>query len=297
MEIGVLSSTATPTPNESVASLPPAGDDGKLAWQLFEAEQVGPQLFDGSAGRAVAYSARSPDKETPNEDAVAIIEPRDGTMVIVVADGLGGQAAGQTASRIAVETVTKSVLAADGDEAHLRSAILDGIEQANRAVLDHGGGAATTLAIAEVCDCFFRSYHVGDSVIALMGQRGKVKFETISHSPIGYAVESGLMEADEALHHEDRHLISNCLGSNEMRIELGPSLPMAPYDTLVLASDGLADNVLPGEAVEVLKCGPLRSSAADMADLVRGRMLNAAEGLPSKPDDLTFVVFRRGTAS
>lgn len=289
-----VSTSTSSTPKASWQSLPAAKQDGKFAWQLFEAEETGPQSFETSAGRAVAYSSRSPDKETPNEDAVAILEPRPNMLVAIVADGLGGQAAGQRASRIAVETVTKSVLAADDDEAHLRSAILDGIEQANRAVLDHGGGAATTLAVAEVCDCFFRSYHVGDSLIALIGQRGKVKFETISHSPIGYAVESGLMEADEALHHEDRHLISNCLGSNEMRIELGPSMPMATFDTVVVASDGLADNVLPGEAIELLRSGPLELCAMEIADLARGRMVNTAEGLPCKPDDLTFVAFRRG---
>ncbi|MGI9590762.1 MAG: PP2C family protein-serine/threonine phosphatase, partial [Myxococcota bacterium] len=79
--------------------------------------------------------------------------------------------------------------------------------------------------------------------ILLIGQRGRVKLQTVDHSPVGFAVEAGLLDADAALHHEDRHIISNFVGGADLRIEMGSGLHLAERDTLCLASDGLADNL------------------------------------------------------
>ena len=77
-----------------------------------------------------------------------------------------------------------------------------------------------------------------------------------------------------------------------MRIEVGSALKIAPRDTLVLASDGLSDNLHLPEIVECVRKGPLASVARALASQARKRMENAGEGEPSKPDDLTFVIFR-----
>jgi serine/threonine protein phosphatase PrpC len=182
--------------------------------------------------------------------------------------------------------------AAEADGEPLRGPILDGIEAANRKVRDLGTGAATTLALVEIEGHTIRPYHVGDSVILLAGQRGKLKFQTISHSPIGYAVEAGLLAEEDAMHHEERHVISNVIGSDQMRIEIGPSIEMASRDTLILASDGLLDNLLPGEVVEIMRSGPLGESLHDLVNEARRRMTTADGQSPSKPDDLTVIAYR-----
>ena len=64
------------------------------------------------------------------------------------------------------------------------------------------------------------------------------------------AVESGMLDEDEAVHHEERHLISNVVGADDMRIEIGLSINMAAKDTLLLASDGLFDNLYLNEIIE-----------------------------------------------
>ena len=173
------------------------------------------------------------------------------------------------------------------------TAILDGIEGANDVVRRLGTGAATTLVLVEIRDRVIRPYHVGDSAILLVGQRGKLKFQTIAHSPIGYAVEAGLIDEKDAIHHDQRHMISNVIGSPEMRIEIGPAIPLAARDTLVLASDGLLDNLLPAEIVEIVRTGPLDKAVNQLVAVATGRM-NAAGGSsdPSKPDDLTVIAFR-----
>ncbi len=51
-------------------------------------------------------------------------------------------------------------------------------------------------------------------MILFTGHKGKIKLQTISRSPVGYAVHTGLLDETEAMHHEDRHLASNIIGSN-----------------------------------------------------------------------------------
>ena len=77
-----------------------------------------------------------------------------------------------------------------------------------------------------------------------------------------------------------------------MRIEVGSQQPIAPRDTLLLASDGLSDNLRTEEIVALLRTGPLDTACERLAELARARMHTPGEGEPSKPDDLTFVAFR-----
>jgi serine/threonine protein phosphatase PrpC len=217
--------------------------------------------------------------------------------VLAIADGLGGHAGGEKASRAAIETIGLHIhqaLAEDGggEPEWLRGPILSGIEAANKAVLDLSCGAATTLALVEIRGREIRTYHVGDSAILVTGQRGKLKLQTIPHSPIGYAVEAGLMNEEDAIRHEARHVISNVIGSEQMRIEIGPVVEMAPRDTLVLASDGLLDNLLPNEVVELVRSGPLDRAVGDLVEEAQRRMSSQLGAAPSKPDDLTVIAYR-----
>lgn len=252
-----------------------------------------PVLTSFGAGEAAVFTAKSPDKPTSNEDAAALIPFDDSSGVLVVADGVGGTRAGEAASRCTVEALRAALRnGARGDQS-LRTAVLNGIENANLAVQELGVGAATTLALVELQASALRPYHIGDSMILAVGQRGRVKLRTVSHSPVGFAVEAGLLDEKEALHHEERHVVSNVIGTPEMRIEVGASLSLAPRDTVLLGSDGLFDNLHLDEIVELVRKGPLEQAARRLAERATQRMHDAQEGQPSKPDDLTFVLFRR----
>jgi len=249
-----------------------------------------------AGGSAVVFSTRCPGKETPNEDATALIPIDGGSAVLAVADGLGGIRGGGLASSTAIRALRSSLGEAAGKENDLRPAILDGIEKANRAVLDLGVGAATTLAVAEIRTNSIRPYHVGDSIILVLGQRGRIKLQTVPHSPVGFAVEAGLLDETEAMHHEERHIVSNVIGSAEMRIEVGSAVSIAAFDTVLLASDGLPDNLSIDEIVSRARKGPIEKAAGRLADDSRRRMTRPEVGAPHKPDDLTFVAFRRNAA-
>ncbi len=250
-----------------------------------------------AGGTAAFFSARAPNKDSPNEDGAVIIPCGPTRGVLAVADGMGGQLAGEEACRLALSELADAVQSSVAANGSLRAGILDGIERAHEAIRDLGVGAAVTLAAVEVEDGCIRPYHVGDSMVLAVGQKGKVKLQTVSHSPVGYAVESGLLSETDALHHEDRHLVSNAVGSDGMRIEVGPVLRLRLRDTVVLASDGLFDNLHTDEIVEQVRKGPLLRALRSLVGACDERMCHPTEGVPSKPDDLTCVVFRLDKAA
>ena len=244
-------------------------------------------------GEAVVRSLRKPGRDGPNEDAAALISFGDRAGVAVVSDGAGGHPSGSEAAALAVRAVRNSVVELGEDLPNLRDAIINGFESADRAISALGTGAAATLAVVEIQGTNMRAYHAGDSMVLVTGQRGRVKWLTIPHSPVGYAVEAGLLDRGDALHHEDLHLVSNLLGTTHMRIELGATLKLSPRDTVVLASDGLSDNLHLDEIVERVRKGPLHQAVDQLAALAKKRMEAPVEGTPSKPDDVTFIAIRR----
>ena len=258
---------------------------------LIDEDMQSTAVMPVSFGVVTAFSARSPLSEGANEDAAAILPVGNDAIVLVVADGTGGCRGGHTAAKLAVRALADKVKDC-ADARDLRDAILDGFEQANKKVCALGIGAATTLAALEVQGNRIRSYHVGDSLVLAFGQRGKIKHQTVSHSPVGYAIEAGVISEVDAISHRDRHIVSNLVGSENMRIEIGPTLDLATNDTVILASDGLTDNLQVSEIVENVRCGELPRGVESLIGTCALRMLSPKKGEPSKPDDVTVLAFR-----
>ncbi len=256
----------------------------------FEPDQV---AVDVAGGSAIALSRKDPGKQGENEDTVAVVPYGPGAAVLVVADGAGGLPAGKRASLTAVTTLAAALQAAMDKTMLLRTAILNGIEAANDAVLALANGSATTLTVVTIEGLVARSYQIGDSEALVVGQRGLIKLQTTAHSPTGFAVEAGFLDEREALHHEDRHLVSNFLGTSDMRIDVGAGVELRPRDTVLVASDGVTDNVHIAEIVEHIRKGALADSAAALVKLAGERMTGDIAGLPSKPDDLSLILFRK----
>ena len=259
--------------------------DGAVGPDIVEVEVAG--------GQAIAYTCRDPYKASENEDTVAILPYGPGAAVLVVADGAGGLPAGKRASLTAVSTLAESLQTAMDKTTLLRTAILNGIEAANAAVLALANGSATTMTVVTLEGRLTRTYQVGDSEAIVIGQRGLVKLQTTAHSPTGFAVEAGFLDQREALHHEERHLVSNFIGTSDMRIDVGAAVELGLRDTILLASDGLMDNVHVDEIIEYVRKGPLDNAVQRVVDVAGQRMRKALAGQPSKPDDLSLILFRK----
>jgi serine/threonine protein phosphatase PrpC len=244
-------------------------------------------------GQMVAYTCRGPDKAGENEDCVVAIPYGPDAVILVVADGAGGMPGGRRASHTAVASLEASLNVAMSETMLLRTAILNGIDAANEAVLALGNGSATTMTVVTVEGRVARAYQIGDSEALIVGQRGRIRAQTMAHSPTGFAVEAGMLDQRAALHHEDRHLVSNFIGTQDMRIDMGSSVRLNPRDTILVASDGLTDNVHLHEITELIRKGPMEKAVQSMTSLARRRMTVETIHQPSKPDDLSVILFRK----
>ena len=251
------------------------------------------QVATLAGGVAAGLVVAAPEPGRVCEDAAVLVSLDAGRGLLAVADGVGGRRDGAEAARLVIDSLLEAARRAAGASMPLRGVILDAIERANEELVGRGTGSAATLVVVEIDGTTARSYHVGDAGALVVGQRGRVKLQTVPHSPVGYAVEAGVLDGHAAVHHEDLHIVSNLVGAPDMRIEIGPPLDLAPRDTVVLGSDGLFDNLYLDELVSRVRCGPIDRALEEAARLACRRMREPAGGLPSKPDDLSLVLFRR----
>ena len=274
-----------------MTDVPPIPLQGLLILDgAFEPDQA---EVSAGGGSVVAMTCRDPEKDTENEDTVAVIPFGNEAVVLVVADGAGGLPAGKQASLTATTRLAASLESARQRGTLLRTAILNGIEAANEAVIALGNGSATTMTLVSIEGLVARSFQIGDSEALVVSQGGSIRARTTAHSPTGFAVEAGFLDQREALHHAERHLVSNFLGTPDMRIDMGAGVELRPRDTVLVASDGLVDNLHVDEIIERIRKGPLLDGARALTGLAAHRMANGGGQQPSKPDDLSLLLFRK----
>lgn len=238
------------------------------------------RLLELGTSRASVVS-RPAEEGGTNEDALLVQQTPRGVF-LAVADGVGGMPHGERASRLALEAFSRSVAHEDWP--------VRGMDAAQASVR-RLGGACTTVVAGEVVGDRARFVHCGDAAALVVGARGHLRLETVPHSPTGFAIAGGLMDEDEARLSESRHLVNNLLGTIPLRYEITGPIKLMKRDTIVLASDGLFDNLSVHEIVEAARLRPLVRAMDALLDLCATRMASDAEG--TKPDDLTIVVWRR----
>ncbi len=254
--------------------------------------------LDGG-GSACILSRRSPAKDATNEDAAAVLVHGEAT-ALIVADGLGGRPNGAEAAHTAVRTLCDrlraagfgSPEAADPESSDLvdpGALVLEALAAANREVIARDPEAATTLAVVAISAGVARAYHVGDVGVLIVGGRGRVRLQTVPHSPVGYALGAGLIDERAAMAHDARHFVSNVVGDPQMHIEASAPIALRARDRILIASDGLFDNMYTSEIVARLRVGPVGDAVRDLGEACLARMTEPEPGAPSKPDDLTVL--------
>ena len=186
-------------------------------------------------------------KERSNNEDCAAVDLELG--LFVVADGMGGHAAGEVASRVAVDATLAAVRSRprptrlrDGSEL-----LLQACHDANSAVIreaDERGtfGMGTTLSAVFVRKRSAVIANVGDSRVYSIGRRS-VKQLTTDHTLVAAMVENGLLSASEAQNHPDKHVLTQAIGTMG---ELTPQVLKARVPArgrLLLCTDGLHDSL------------------------------------------------------
>ena len=214
-----------------------------------------------------------------NEDTGVVVRPGGANrldppgVLAVVADGMGGHAAGDVASQLAVEWIPKIYFGAE--EAGVQ-ALVESIEVANaeifeRARSERDGMGTTVVALALVGDAAWIA-HVGDSRIYRV-REGRIEALTRDHSLVRQLVDEGHLSEAEAETHPDRNVVLRALGTQpDVDVE-APTRPLrlAPDDHFVLCSDGLTDLVSGDEILECVDAAPAYEACQQLVELARQR--------------------------
>ncbi len=224
---------------------------------------------------------------TNNEDNYAFLKLRD-AYYIAVADGMGGHAAGEVASRIATETACTFIrenYKTGMDWLKLKFLLKLSHELAHSKVIENavGGreGMGTTLISAIIRGNEVFIANTGDSRAALM-RDGRTVARTIDHSLVQELINRGEITEEEAFGHPASNYITSAIGGRKpLRVDLYRWLAR-PGDVLVMSTDGLHDYVRWGEIEEI--------TARGSADEIAFKLLDKA--LEVTRDNVTIAVWK-----
>ncbi|HEX6551803.1 MAG TPA: protein phosphatase 2C domain-containing protein [Ktedonobacteraceae bacterium] len=205
-------------------------------------------------------------KQRPNEDTLFVIH---GVMpsaspkpfaLLVVADGMGGQAHGQEASQLAVgslvEYVCGSLYSKQMTPEAFLPLLIEGVKSANRAVYQRNQEQrtvmGTTMTATLVVDTTAYVAHVGDSRLYLYREAEGLSQITQDHSLVAALVAAGVIQPEDIYTHPMRNLIYRFLGEKSTVEVDGCTVPLAAGDILLLCSDGLWEMVRDRQIAAIL---------------------------------------------
>ena len=180
-----------------------------------------------------------------NQDRMGYLYTRD-SMLVLVADGMGGHARGEVASQLTLQTIA-SIYQRDAKPIlpdptrFLEESVLASHRELHRYRAEHSLPEAprTTLVACIVQQGVAIWAHVGDSRLYLI-RGGRILERTIDHSRVHHLVQSGLIRPEDAKDHPERNRIFNCIGAYVApTVEISRPFAMRNGDTLLLCSDGL----------------------------------------------------------
>lgn len=212
-----------------------------------------------------------------------------GDFIVAVADGVGGQNAGEVASRIALSELASLSLPLTLDQ-------LEGaIQEINRIIFAYGQthaeaqGLATTLAGVICIDNLFTIYHVGDSRVYRF-TNGFLRLMTKDDSLVQVLFESGAITREQIFNHPQSHIVTQSLGSKEQPVQIDMETmrrPLPDDDIILICSDGLNDLVRDEEMENIIAAG------ATLPEVVKN--LVSAAKVNGGRDNITCVAVRRQT--
>ena len=238
-------------------------------------------------------------KRKGNEDSV-FVNPESN--LFVVADGMGGHAAGEVASRLAVDAINDFIVLTSGDDeitwpfgldeniSYDGNRLKTAIRFANKKVLEatreksEYEGMATTVAAVLVDGDSANLGHVGDSRVYLM-RDGQITQLTSDHSWVNEQIQSGVISPDQARTHPLRNVVTRALGGKpDLQVDMQQHKAKAG-DILILCSDGLT-TMIPDEDIARV----VRESGGDVEKAAQA--LVASANAKGGEDNITVLLIR-----
>lgn len=197
-------------------------------------------------------------KRSLNQDYASYLE-NEHFKIYVVADGMGGHNGGEVASQMAVKKILDYVeekYNIDNNE----NLITNAIENANKSIFEFSKaneelkGMGTTVTACFMTPKFLHIANVGDSS-CLAIKDGKIKKITKDHSLVQELLDSGSITEEDAINHPKKNIITRALGtSSTVKVDVFP-LNNKDYDTYILCSDGLTNEITYEDIMEIFNEG------------------------------------------
>lgn len=193
--------------------------------------------------------------------------------LLAVADGMGGYAGGEVASKLAIDLV-KDLFARD-QPADAALALKQAYRRANEVIYTEGAGnpdgqpMGTTLVAAVVRGKYVTIANVGDSRAYLM-RANQITQVTQDHSVVGEQVQQGQITEDEARKSPQRNMLTQALGTKEQLDRRMPSiyeLALLPEDRLLLCTDGFFDVLTNQDYLQLMSGDDPEESAKELTSL------------------------------
>lgn len=199
-----------------------------------------------------------------NMDKIKCLSSAEERQIYIVADGMGGHAKGETASRSVVETFKEHYIKAETDMDILKimkhaKEGLNSLVKANRQIF----GLGTTITGIFAADGRAFVFNCGDSRVYRFGGES-LKRITKDHSVVEELVDSGLITEDEMRFHPRKHIITSALigdMSSEPPEYYLAEIPLMDEDRFLLCSDGVWEGMSKEEMAGCLRNDELRSAA------------------------------------
>lgn len=189
-----------------------------------------------------------------NEDSYVFVPPH----LFIVADGMGGHAAGEIASNLAAKTVAQHVLD-NINSANPEKILEQAISHANEIIYDKAqsepkyNGMGTTVTITYIDNNIIYWGHVGDSRIYLFRKQNNEFCQlTDDHSLVWELMRNGNISKDEAYNHPQRNMLTRAVGTSpSIKVDTGKTT-WSNGDILLLCTDGLTSMVRESDICKIL---------------------------------------------
>jgi protein phosphatase len=220
--------------------------------------------------------------------------------VFAVSDGMGGANAGEYASRIAVEKITKLLprsfqQSAFGLEAGCADVLTELFGQIHRALAYMGSsyeecaGMEATLSLAWFTPGWMYFAHIGDSRIYYLSARdGGIKQLTDDDTHVGWLFRNGKINEREARNHPRRNVLQKALGGGNQFVDpqVG-AVAYEPGDIFLLCTDGLVEKIYDDQLIELLRSRELAKAKANPAQCLVNEALEK-----NSRDNVTALIVR-----
>lgn len=250
---------------------------------LHNIEEDTQEIVNWGDYRIGYFIQRNKSKVNENQDSLFLMA-KDDFCLFGVADGAGGHPNGLEASYSVGESIFQYFRGIKSSDVQLISLI----EKANNKVRDKYPEAYTTLSFAALFGSELRSYSVGDSEVQYFNNQGQMIYNNIPQSPVGYAVEAGMISQEEGLDHSDRYLVNNLIGDEHLRIEVASKVALKKGYSVIIGSDGLFDNFSHETICELVGKGLFEDGFSKLCDMC----VNRGDDW-RKDDDVSFLVLRK----